>query len=256
MATSEPASDIDISDHLQSVRKEATDGVSLVGECEDVEQLRADYSADDQVYQGKITSVVKDYKKMRRTRPDGNCFFRAFAFGYCETLLTKADECARVKVLVEERKQQAFALGFPEMTTEDFFDTFVSLLETIEGGMSERELIEYINNDSYSDYIVVTLRILASAELQANNDFFINFVQGFSNMTEYCKKEVEPMYLESDHLHITALTSSLKVPVRVVYMDRGEGGEVNWHDFQEDAGAPVIKLLYRPGHYDLLYDSA
>lgn len=65
-------------------------------------------------------------------------------------------------------------------------------------------------------------------------------------------QEVEPMYRESDHLHISALTAALGVGVRVQYMDRGEGGRVNHHDFPEGDN-PRIHMLYRPGHYDILY---
>ena len=61
------------------------------------------------------------------------------------------------------------------------------------------------------------------------------------------------MYRESDHIHISALTAALGVSVRVEYMDRGKGGQVNHHDFPEDTVAPFIHLLYRPGHYDILY---
>jgi ubiquitin thioesterase protein OTUB1 len=56
---------------------------------------------------------------------------------------------------------------------------------------------------------------------------------------------------ESDHIHITSLTQALGVPVQVVYMDRGEGN-TNLHVFPEDS-KPSITLLYRPGHYDILY---
>ncbi len=68
----------------------------------------------------------------------------------------------------------------------------------------------------------------------------------------------------------------MQVPIRVVYLDRslnvmagGFGGgddsaQVNHHDFVPDttkvaAGAasksavPAVHLLYRPGHYDILY---
>lgn len=67
---------------------------------------------------------------------------------------------------------------------------------------------------------------------------------------------------ESDHVHITALSDALGVPVRVVYLDRsggsdGKDAEVNHHDFvpAESTGtkAPTVVLLYRPGHYDILY---
>ena len=57
---------------------------------------------------------------------------------------------------------------------------------------------------------------------------------------------------ESDHIHITALTNATGVPVRVQYMDRGGGKEINAHDFPEGSH-PHVHLLYRPGHYDILY---
>lgn len=59
------------------------------------------------------------------------------------------------------------------------------------------------------------------------------------------------MYQESDHIHIIALTSALGASVRVAYMDRG-GEELIYHDFP-DGCQPSLHLLYRPGHYDILY---
>lgn len=74
---------------------------------------------------------------------------------------------------------------------------------------------------------------------------------------------------ESDHVHITALSDALGVPIRVVYLDRSScdsaGVSVNHHDFIPAVGglpnasgstetvSPFITLLYRPGHYDILY---
>nr|XP_006817582.1 PREDICTED: uncharacterized protein LOC102807319 [Saccoglossus kowalevskii] len=65
-------------------------------------------------------------------------------------------------------------------------------------------------------------------------------------------KEVEPMGKESDHIHIIAITNALGVGVRVEYMDRVSGNEVNHHDFPEGC-QPNVTFLYRPGHYDILY---
>lgn len=74
---------------------------------------------------------------------------------------------------------------------------------------------------------------------------------------------------ESDHVHITALSDALGVPIRVVYLDRSScdtgGVSVNHHDFfpvgndvpnasgSTEKISPFITLLYRPGHYDILY---
>ncbi|NWI08237.1 OTUB1 thioesterase, partial [Crypturellus soui] len=60
------------------------------------------------------------------------------------------------------------------------------------------------------------------------------------------------MCKESDHIHIIALARALHVPVLVEYMDRGEGGATNPHVFPEGS-QPRVHLLYRPGHYDILY---
>ena len=64
-------------------------------------------------------------------------------------------------------------------------------------------------------------------------------------------QEVEPMGKESDHIHIIALNAYTQVPVRVEYMDRGNSS-LNHHDFPEGSH-PYIHLLYKPGHYDILY---
>lgn len=90
-------------------------------------------------------------------------------------------------------------------------------------------------------------------------------------MAQFCKSAVEPMGEESDHVHIIALSDALGVPIRVMYLDRSScdsgGISINHHDFvpasgdvSSDCGAagseikiPFVTLLYRPGHYDILY---
>ena len=65
---------------------------------------------------------------------------------------------------------------------------------------------------------------------------------------------------ESDHPAIVALSDALGLPLRVLYLDAstlgGEGAEPNALEFVPEsvAGAePRVTLLYRPGHYDILY---
>lgn len=69
------------------------------------------------------------------------------------------------------------------------------------------------------------------------------------------------MARESDNIHIIALTKAAVVPIRVIYMDRSEHSSLTIHDFaatdEEVNGTfvPMITMLYRPGHYDLLYEN-
>jgi ubiquitin thioesterase protein OTUB1 len=93
----------------------------------------------------------------------------------------------------------------------------------------------------------------------------------------FCRRYVEPMGEESDHLHAQALVDALGVRVRVMYLDGGGGGgdggggggggggsELGRVDFAPTdeqggggaaagGGAPPVHILYRPGHYDILY---
>ena len=60
------------------------------------------------------------------------------------------------------------------------------------------------------------------------------------------------MYVESDHMHVSAVSDCLNVRINVLYMDRGK--KVLAHNFQEKSSFNItINLLYRPGHYDILY---
>ena len=45
----------------------------------------------------------------------------------------------------------------------------------------------------------------------------------------------------------------MDVIVRIVYLDRSVKDDISTHDFPEESDTPAIHLLYRPGHYDLLY---
>ena len=70
----------------------------------------------------------------------------------------------------------------------------------------------------------------------------------------FCSLEVEPMYHESDHIHVIAITKQAGIKVRIQYLDRGSDTEATAHDFPEEtADNADVHLLYRPGHYDILY---
>ena len=84
--------------------------------------------------------MMSDYKLMRRTRPDGNCFFRAFAFAYFETLLNDPTELERFSQVATKTKNDLIKLGVLAFTVEDFHDN-VSLASTKKG--SNRSLSSF-----------------------------------------------------------------------------------------------------------------
>jgi ubiquitin thioesterase protein OTUB1 len=99
-------------------------------------------------------------------------------------------------------------------------------------------------------------------------------------MLEFCQREVEPMGKECEHLQVSALTECLQIHVTIEYLDGRSSSHFRHHNNflravsegsnpvrniqfptrEEDdtvLHADVIEtfLLYRPGHYDILYRS-
>lgn len=234
------------------IQQEIATSNPLVSERQDLSVLKREYAQEDLVYQQKIKDLHKKYSCIRKTRPDGNCFYRAFGFSHLEALLEDSKELHRFKAVAAQSKVDLVTQGFTEFTIEDFHNTFMDLIELVEKQGSVTDLLNGFNEQSTSDYLVVYLRLLTSGYLQREGGFFEHFIEGGRSVKEFCQQEVEPMSKESDHIHIIALAQALNVSILVEYMDRGEGGSVNHHVFPEGS-EPRVYLLYRPGHYDILY---
>lgn len=253
--TSENQDDL-IQKQEEQIKKDIATNNELVAQRDHIKQLEVDFVADE-VFKAKVVKLGEKYAAFRRTRPDGNCFFRAVGFRLLELMLVEPGVWDKVVGEVRGSKDQMVELGMPAFTVEDFYDNFMDTLERLKEGsddkMNQEELEETFNNEGLSNYLVVFLRLLTSKQLQLEGDFYQNFMEGGRTVAEFCSTEVEPMYRESDHIHIIALTAAAGVSVRVVYLDRGtsQEGPVT-HDFPEGS-QPLVHVLYRPGHYDILY---
>lgn len=239
--------------YKRRVLGQIADNQKLISDRISLDMLSEEYAKEDEIYRTKIQRDLQNrYSCVRKTRGDGNCFFRAFGFAYLERLLTDRSDIARFLEVASKSKSDLVALGFPEFTIEDFHETFMEVVHKVNNQCGLEDLLATFNDQGLSDYIIVYLRLIVSGFLQKEADFYSCFLEGDRSMKEFCNQEVEPMGKESDHIHIIALTSSLGVPVRVEYLDRADTESCNHHDFPEDS-QPLVTLLYRPGHYDVLY---
>ncbi|XP_057949027.1 OVARIAN TUMOR DOMAIN-containing deubiquitinating enzyme 1 [Malania oleifera] len=269
--------DDEIMQQQSAIRAEEAEKSPFVGDKEPLSTLAAEYQSGSPILIEKIKMLAENYAAIRRTRGDGNCFFRSFMFAYLEYILKSQDqaEVRRISANVEGCRKTLQSLGYAEFTFEDFFALFLEQLESVLEGsatsISHDELLQRSRDQSISDYVVMFFRFVTSGEIRKRSEFFEPFIMGLSNTTveQFCKSSVEPMGEESDHVHITALSDALGVPIRVVYLDRSScdtGVSVNHHDFIPTSGDhpdakgssskaidASITLLYRPGHYDILY---
>ncbi|PIA32817.1 hypothetical protein AQUCO_04300028v1 [Aquilegia coerulea] len=228
--------DDEVMQQHNAIQAEEAHKLPFVGDKEPLSALAAEYQSGSPIIQEKIKLLGQSFSAIRRTRGDGNCFFRCFMFAY---LL--------------------------------FLEQLESVMQGNETSISHDELLTRSRDQSVSDYVVMFFRFVTSGEVRRRAEFFEPFILGLSNMTveKFCKASVEPMGEESDHVHITALSDALGVAIRVMYLDRSScdtgSVSVNHHDFVPSisdspngttnavAAKPVMTLLYRPGHYDILY---
>ncbi|KAG2448866.1 hypothetical protein HYH02_006216 [Chlamydomonas schloesseri] len=274
-------SDEAILQQQNQIRAEQAKVSEYVGQEENLDALKAEYENGNQNFVQKISKLGERYRTFRRTRGDGNCFFRGFIYAYLEGLLQSQDlvEANRFMSVVQSWKGKLVEGGFQELVFEDAMELLLEQVKEVTRAstdqFSQEKLLVNMRDDTVSNMIVMFLRLVTSCEVQRREDFFFPFILGMydeppATVELFCQRHVEPMGEESDHLHIVAVTEALQIPVRVVYLDSsglpsgggdGSGGggglEASCHGFVPDScppgTVPRVHLLYRPGHYDILY---
>jgi len=224
----------------------------------DFEGLEAFYTVgeNNEVFLSKLGEIKKDYSHLRRVRGDGNCFYRAYLFAMMERVIGDPAGAKAVKAILESYLQKLTGeggLGYQRDAIEMFYDECIEPLDAMIAGTYSAEKLEATFRDySSSNGIVFFSRLICSCYLQVEEEHFAPFLMGEGlSVKDYVQREVEPLDKEVEQLQIIALCQALNMPLRIVYLDRSDG-PVNHHDFPEGS-QPEAFMLYRPGHYDLLY---
>lgn len=162
---------------------------------------------------------------------------------------------------------------YQRSTYEDFLDAFVEDIKACQG-KEDILCARWKQNEFGSQSAVMLLRLLTSAYLQSHSDDYMAFIteellvgnSQHSPMQLYCQRNVECMGVESDQIHIVALCNALRCKVNIIYLDNSFsestsplviGQEVCNEGDELVSNIPFplasINMLYRPGHYDLIY---
>jgi len=149
--------------------------------------------------------------------------------------------------------------GYDEMAIEVFFESFVDFLE----GLTTHESMhkELIEENSTSDYCTWYLRVLTATFLKADPARFEPFLEeGYYDIATFCTQQIEPMGKECSMVQVLALAEAFQVHVQIEYLDgrsfipKVQGGSgLTMHSFGSQDSSTILTLLYRPGHYDILY---
>lgn len=204
-----------------------------------------------QMLSAKQQDLSSQFSAVRKVCGDGNCFYRAFCFAYLESVLHSTRDLQRFKDKIIQGSAILVSAGFEEDFFRHHLDTVLQVVEQSQADVIA--LFRLFNEHTTSDSVVQYLRLLTSAHLQNNADFFRNFVEA-PDLQVYCHEEVEAMAMECDHVDISALSQALDISIHIVSME-GDGQQLAHHIIPEN-GDPSLHLLYHTSHYDILYPRA
>jgi ubiquitin thioesterase protein OTUB1 len=209
---------------------------------------------------------------MRRVRGDGNCFYRSLLFSYLEQILIcignedeeqksrGMTELQRFKDIIGKSLQDLVNVGYSEFAVETFHDMFLELLQNLDT-MTRESLLEEFQEGGSADHYTWYMRALTAGYMKSCPDMFFPFIEGlYTDISQYCAAEVEPMGKECEQTQILALTKYLGVQAHIYYLSGTYDGKQEFPvhklpDDDNDYSLSTVYLLYRPGHYDVLYKS-
>jgi hypothetical protein len=142
------------------------------------------------------------------------------------------------------------------------------LAAQVHQGKSQAEpmILNRFNDRRTSNSIVCYLRFVASAWLRTNLKIYQAFRYGSFDVHGYCKAHIESPDTKIDDLGMRLLIDILMKPIGVsvdiIYLDHGEGIQFNPNPVEAERPQviegprtkSIVHLLYRPCHYDILYD--
>lgn len=97
---------------------------NLISEKCDILSILRDHP-ENRIYQRKIQELSKRFTSIRKTKGDGNCFYRALGYSYLESLLGKSREILKFKERVLQTPNDLLAAGFEEHKFRNFFNAFL-----------------------------------------------------------------------------------------------------------------------------------
>ncbi|GAB7359809.1 hypothetical protein MBLNU230_g6978t1 [Neophaeotheca triangularis] len=235
----------------------------LVGQRQSSSNLTTEYATADPVYQAKTAALPQKYSHYRTARGDGSCGWRAIAFGYLEALLNLRDSG---KFLEEETRLRSLnnvlnEAGFEQYLYEDYVDEYFTLMrqlgKALQDGDGDDVLHNAFNDLNLQHCFIAYMRTLTSAWMKTHQAGYAPYLLG-ETIDEYCNNRIMPINSEIEHVGLSALKDVLLSPagiaLEVLYLDRSSGDEASLHRFDAHGyNLAFVRLLYRPGHYDIIY---
>ncbi|CAK0797748.1 unnamed protein product [Prorocentrum cordatum] len=207
----------------------------------------------------KVRLLSNAYDHWRSVRGDGNCYYRTVAFGVLESLAC-AGEWQRLEKVVATLREVDYEEGSDEQRAH------AQLLRRLSSRDDLLQLEAWVAQDAELDQALIrACRRLARLFLVRNGDrqspsgaTYAELVhaESYAGVEDYCASVVDPMGRDAETLACYALPLMLGVGVRTWILDRRDAVDLVSWDALGPGGEVDVHVLFKPGHYDLLYPRA
>ncbi|RKU44269.1 hypothetical protein DL546_000489 [Coniochaeta pulveracea] len=148
------------------------------------------------------------------------------------------------------------------------FDAILQLIPFPDGRIDAVDMLVHRFNDAdNANNLLYYARLLASSWLKSGTpeaEDYVPFLLDMGGIDEYCDNVINIPNREIEEVGLRILWNVLLKPtdmvLEIAYLDRSVGEEVNTYRIPDEATGrdpstlgPLICLLFRPDHYDILY---
>jgi len=218
----------------------------------------------------KLVKLETRYPYWRRCRGDGNCYYRALGFAYIEKIIaageSRFDQTGLVLLLsrLDDTVPLLQTIDFPASDSLSLIQEACQSLKTF--------YISMIGNKDYDAALVWCMRALIGTYMleHAKDDFngipleLALSALGHETVQSLVKNDVMVWGTEAESLvqTVSPFALSNKLSIRMIQLDSIENtnaeytlrnDEENANTLELDDEQTEITLLFKPGHYDILY---
>ena len=234
------------------LREEIEKTTPLISELKPINELYQEFQNSE--FMKIIPLITNKYSNIRLIRRDGNCFYRCFIYRLFEEIAINKDEnlYKSLKNIINNSKDITERNGYEWIVVEDFYQEFINNLticyETEKNQC--RQLLDILfNNKEKSNYLIVFVRLFIAAFLKENKILYESFIFDIPFET-WVNREVEAVDNECDQIQIMAIVNAFNIGVIIENLNQKS---LDTMKFPEDGNNIFIHVLFRPGHYDILY---
>ena len=234
------------------LREEIEKTTPLISDLKSINELYEEFQNSE--FMNIIPLITDKYSNIRLIRRDGNCFYRCFIYRLFEEIAKNKDEnlYQSLKNTLENSKDITERNGYQWIVVEDFYQEFINNLticyET-EKSQCQQVLDILFNNKEKSNYLIVFVRLFIAAFLKENKILYESFIFDIPFET-WVNREVEAVDNECDQIQIMAIVNAFNIGVIIENLNQKS---LDTMKFPEDGNNIFIHVLFRPGHYDILY---